>query len=203
MYTKLNKRASWKSQFEETHCHTASGTHLNAKGLAQATVSTVQGLTPTLASAAAAKMERREQMWRPSQRAKTKGCVKWFSQTKANQEVRDLVWFFCVMFRKLNCTENEIVDCRKNLHWRQVDFCFAFFFNQNTKVSFFSNLFIYFWLHWVLIVASRLSLAVASEIYSLVMVHRFLIAVACLAEEHGLQAHRLQLQHAGSRAQAQ
>ena len=145
MYTKLNKRASWKSQFEETHCHTASGTHLNAKGLAQATVSTVQGLTPTLASAAAAKMERREQMWRPSQRAKTKGCVKWFSQTKANQEVRDLVWFFCVMFRKLNCTENEIVDCRKNLHWRQVDFCFAFFFNQNTKVSFFFQ-FIYLFL---------------------------------------------------------
>ena len=46
MYTKLNKRASWKSQFEETHCLTAAGTHLNAKGLAQATVSTVHGFNP-------------------------------------------------------------------------------------------------------------------------------------------------------------
>ena len=75
-------------------CHTASCIHLNARGLAQATQSPQSTcLIPALASAAAVKVESREQTRRPSQRewAKTEGCVKWFSQTKVNQEVRDLV----------------------------------------------------------------------------------------------------------------
>ena len=46
--------------------------------------------------------------------------------------------------------------------------------------------FIYFWLHWVFTAACRLSLAVASRGYSLVLVHGLLIAVAPLVAEHSL-----------------
>ena len=47
-------------------------------------------------------------------------------------------------------------------------------------------LFISFWLHWVFIVAHRLSLVAASGGYSLVVVHGLLIALASLVAEHGL-----------------
>ena len=47
-------------------------------------------------------------------------------------------------------------------------------------------IFIYFWLYWVFIAVHGLSLVVASGVYSLVLVHRLLIAVASLIVEHGL-----------------
>ena len=46
--------------------------------------------------------------------------------------------------------------------------------------------FIYFWLCWVFFAASRLSLVVGSGGYSLVALHRLLIAVASLIVEHRL-----------------
>ena len=52
-------------------------------------------------------------------------------------------------------------------------------------------LFISFWLHWVFIVAHRLSLVAASGGYSLVVVHGLLIAVASLVAEHRLQGTQL------------
>ena len=48
-------------------------------------------------------------------------------------------------------------------------------------------LFLYFWLCWVFVAVHRLSLVAASRSYSLVMVHRLLIAVASFVVEHGLQ----------------
>ena len=45
---------------------------------------------------------------------------------------------------------------------------------------------LYFWLYWVLIAAHRLSLAVVSRSYSLVVVHKFLLAVASLITDHEL-----------------
>ena len=47
-------------------------------------------------------------------------------------------------------------------------------------------LFIYFWLHWVLVAVHGLSQVVSSRGYSLVVVLRFLIAVVSLVAEHGL-----------------
>ena len=47
------------------------------------------------------------------------------------------------------------------------------------------NLFIYLWLHWVLVAACRLSLVVASRGYSLLGC-RLLIAVASIVVEHRL-----------------
>ena len=53
-------------------------------------------------------------------------------------------------------------------------------------------LFIYFWLHWIFIASHRLPLVVASVGYSLVAVLRFLIAVASLAADFGLQGTQAQ-----------
>ena len=50
----------------------------------------------------------------------------------------------------------------------------------------FLNYLFYFWLHWVLIAACRLSLVVASRSYSLVVVHKFLLAVAPLIADYEL-----------------
>ena len=47
-------------------------------------------------------------------------------------------------------------------------------------------LFIYFWLCWVFVAASRLSPTAASRGYSLVEVLRFLFVVASLVAKHGL-----------------
>ena len=49
-----------------------------------------------------------------------------------------------------------------------------------------SNLFLYFWLHWVFVASCRLSLVTASGGCSLVAVLRLLMVVASLVEEHGL-----------------
>jgi hypothetical protein len=56
---------------------------------------------------------------------------------------------------------------------------------------YFLKLFIYlflfnFWLPWVLVAAHRLSLVVVSGGYSLVVVHRLLIAAASLVAEYRL-----------------
>ena len=48
------------------------------------------------------------------------------------------------------------------------------------------NLFIYFWLYWVFVVAHGLSLVVASGGSSPAEVRGLLIAVASLVAEHGL-----------------
>ena len=57
----------------------------------------------------------------------------------------------------------------------------------------------YFWLYWVFIVASGLSLVAESRGYSLVVVCGRLIEVASLVAEHRVWAHGLQqLQHMGS-----
>ena len=57
-------------------------------------------------------------------------------------------------------------------------------------------LFTYFWQHWVFVVAHGLSLVVSSRgagvANTFVVVCRFLIAVASLTVEHGLEAHGLQ-----------
>ena len=50
-------------------------------------------------------------------------------------------------------------------------------------------LFVYFWLPWVFIAMHRLSLVVASRVYSAV-VHGLLIAVASLVAEHRLYGRR-------------
>ena len=42
-----------------------------------------------------------------------------------------------------------------------------------------------YWLHWVFVVACRLSLVASSRGCSLVSVHGFLIAVVSLVAEHG------------------
>ena len=51
---------------------------------------------------------------------------------------------------------------------------------------FFFLIFIYFWLCWVFVAVSRLSLVAASAVYSLVEVHGFLIVVASFVAEHRL-----------------
>ena len=50
-------------------------------------------------------------------------------------------------------------------------------------VSFF---FFFFWLFWIFVAASGLSIVTVKRGYSLVAVHRLLIAVASLAAEHRL-----------------
>ena len=45
---------------------------------------------------------------------------------------------------------------------------------------------VYFWLRWVLVAPSRLSLVVMSGAYFLLQVTRFFIAVASLVAEHRL-----------------
>ena len=57
-------------------------------------------------------------------------------------------------------------------------------------VSFFKK--IYLWLRWVFLAGQRLSLVVASRGYPLAVVCGLLIALASLAVERGVQAHRLQ-----------
>ena len=47
-------------------------------------------------------------------------------------------------------------------------------------------LFTYFWLHWVFIVACRLSLVEVNRGYPLVVMLRLLTALANLIAEHGL-----------------
>ena len=54
-----------------------------------------------------------------------------------------------------------------------------------TVNKFFKNLF-YFWLHWVFVAMSRLSPAVASGGYFLVVVPGLLFVVAFLVAEHKL-----------------
>ena len=49
-------------------------------------------------------------------------------------------------------------------------------------------IFVYFWLHWVLVAAHGLSLAAVSGVYSLDVVCRLLIAVASLVAKHRLQS---------------
>ena len=49
------------------------------------------------------------------------------------------------------------------------------------------NLFVYFWLLWVFVVACKLSVVVESGGYSLAVVHGLLIVVISLAVEHWLQ----------------
>ena len=51
----------------------------------------------------------------------------------------------------------------------------------------FLKIFIYFWLHWVFVIACELSLVVASRGYSLVVVCRLLNPVVSLVAEDGLQ----------------
>ena len=46
----------------------------------------------------------------------------------------------------------------------------------------FLKIFIYFWLHWVLVATCRLSLVAESGGYSLVVVHWLLIVVASLVD---------------------
>ena len=46
--------------------------------------------------------------------------------------------------------------------------------------------FIYFWLHWIFVAVSGLSLVVASGGYSLLQRNGLLIVVACLVMKHGL-----------------
>ena len=59
------------------------------------------------------------------------------------------------------------------------DFCLLFCFLQ-------IYLFMYFWLHWVLVAVFGLSLVVASRGYSLLAVLGLLTAVASLVAEHRL-----------------
>ena len=59
-----------------------------------------------------------------------------------------------------------------------------------------------FWLCWVFSAACRLSLAVESRGYSVVVMPRLLIVVVSVVE-HRLQAHGQQLQHVGPREWAQ
>ena len=47
-------------------------------------------------------------------------------------------------------------------------------------------LYLFIWLYWVFMAAHGLSLVMESGDYSLVAVHRLLIAVASLVVEHGL-----------------
>ena len=47
-------------------------------------------------------------------------------------------------------------------------------------------LYLFIWLYWVFMAAHGLSLDMESGDYSLVAVHRLLIAVASLVVEHGL-----------------
>ena len=54
------------------------------------------------------------------------------------------------------------------------------------KPSFNTYIFIYFWLHWVLIVAHRLSLVSVSRGYCIVAVCALLIVVASLVAEDRL-----------------
>ena len=56
----------------------------------------------------------------------------------------------------------------------------------NTHNIFKSNIFIYFWLHWVFVAVRGLSLVAMSGGYSFLAVRRLLVAVASLVEEHGL-----------------
>ena len=58
-------------------------------------------------------------------------------------------------------------------------------------------LFIYFCLHWIFVAVRKLSLVAVNRGHSLAAVHE-LTAVTSLVSEHGLWAHRLQLQHVGS-----
>ena len=64
------------------------------------------------------------------------------------------------------------------------------FFKKFLKIYYlFINLFIlfiYFWLHWVLVAACGLPLVAASGGYSSLQCAGFLIAVASLVVEHGL-----------------
>ena len=57
---------------------------------------------------------------------------------------------------------------------------------------FFKELFIYFWLHWVCVAACGLCLVDASRGYSLVAMHRLLVAMASFIVEHKLLVWRLQ-----------
>lgn len=60
-------------------------------------------------------------------------------------------------------------------------------------------LFIYLWLGWVFVATGGLSLVSASGVCSQVVVHRLLITVASLVEEHGLLVCGLQqLKQGGS-----
>ena len=96
MYTKLNKRASGKSQFEGSLSHSFLYTLKCQRPGTSNTVSTVHTFHPRSG------VSRKLGIW--------------------------LVWFFCVMFRKLNCTENEMVDCRKKFTLETSGFLFCFFF---------------------------------------------------------------------------
>ena len=62
--------------------------------------------------------------------------------------------------------------------------------NEETHIQF--QWFFFFWLCWVFVAARGLSLVAPSGGLLFVVVHGFLITVASLAVEHGLQARRLQ-----------
>lgn len=114
------------------------------------------------------------------------------------------IWFglgFSVSFRKLNCTRMRQQIAEK-FTLETSGFLFYFFFLIKIQRFLFFNLFIYFLLHWVFIAASRLSLAVASGIYSLVMA-QISLQWLVLLKSTGSRHTGLKLQHAGTRAQAQ
>ena len=65
----------------------------------------------------------------------------------------------------------------------------GFFQGERSQPVFVLNYLIYFLLHWVFVTVCRVSLVVASE--GFLAGRGFLIVVASLGVEHGLQAHRL------------
>ena len=70
-------------------------------------------------------------------------------------------------------------------------YSFPYSLSQNIEYSsaqgsLFLKVFIYFWVHWVFVAASGLSLAAVSRGYSLVAVCRLIIAVASLVAEYRL-----------------
>ena len=73
--------------------------------------------------------------------------------------------------------------------WQYLPAAILFFLsNRTSKLKKKKALFIYvfLWLHWVFVAALRSSLVAGSRSYSLVVVHRPLLAAISLVVEHGL-----------------